>query len=67
MYNGGSATASASSTRYYLSSDTVRDGGDRQLSGIRPVPSLAPGAYSYASRTVTVPRNVQSGTYYVLA
>ena len=44
-FTGGGA---ASSTRYYLSTNTVRDAADILLSGVRAVPALGAGAASVA-------------------
>ncbi len=65
--NHGSASAGASSTRYFLSIDTVLGPGDVPMSGARSVAALAAGATSSGSATVTVPADVPHGTYFVLA
>lgn len=65
--NQGSADAAASTTRYYLSLDTLRNSGDRLLTGSRPVPLLQPGISSNGMATATVPSNTPLATYYVLA
>jgi subtilase family serine protease len=67
VQNVGVATAAASTTQYYLSLDAFRNMGDKRLNGSRSVPSLAPGATSTGSVTVTVPGNTAFGTYYLLA
>jgi cysteine-rich repeat protein len=59
--------AGASTTRYYLSLDTNRSGGDPQLTGQRAVPSLAMGASSTGTTTVTVAASTPAGTYFLLA
>ncbi len=41
--NQGQVNAAASTTRYYLSLDGIKDSGDKLLSGSRSVPLLAPG------------------------
>jgi tartrate-resistant acid phosphatase type 5 len=64
-HNAGTAAAGASSTRYYLSLDTLRSSGDILLSGTRAVSSLAPGASATGSKSVPVPATL--GTFYVLA
>ena len=38
--------AAATTTRYYLSLDQLRNTGDRLLTGPRPVPALGPGEAS---------------------
>jgi hypothetical protein len=65
--NQGTIPAVASSTRYYLSSDGVKNSGDVLLTGSRAVGSLAPGASSPGSRAVTVPLTTPLGTYRILA
>ena len=66
--NTGSATAGASTTRYYLSVDTVLGPGDISLTGARPVDALDPGAVSTGSSpTLAVPANAAHGLYFVLA
>ena len=64
--NGGLGTAKASTTRYYLSTDTVRSANDILLIGTRVVSSLEPGASLGGSATVTLPTNVPLGSYRVL-
>ncbi len=65
--NVSAVPAAASSTRYYLSLDALKDGSDLLLSGSRSVPSLAAGADSSGSKTLTVPAGTPVGTYRVLA
>jgi subtilase family serine protease len=65
--NVGVVTAGASTTRYYLSLDTVRDAADVLLGGTRAIPSLAPNAFSTATVTVTVPSGTPAGSYFLLA
>ena len=64
--NVGGGTAPASSTRYYLSTDSVVDAGDVAL-GSRAVPSLAPGASDSGSVTFMIPAATAGGLYYLLA
>ena len=66
VQNNGGVTASASTTRYFLSKAGSKTGG-RQLSGHRAVPSLAAGATSTGAVTVTVPAGTAAGTYFLLA
>ena len=63
--NQGTATAGTSTTRYYLSVDSTITSGDLLLTGVRSVPSLAPGASSTKNTTVTVPLSVAPSTYYL--
>jgi hypothetical protein len=53
--------------RYYLSADTVRDAGDRLLSGNHAVPALAVGAQVTRRATPVVPSNMALGIYFLLA
>lgn len=67
-HNVGEAAAPASQLRWYISDDTVFDTGDRRLTGILEVPSLsASSGFFEGQRSVTVPRNVASGTYNLLS
>ena len=59
--------AGATTTRYYFSVDTVRNAGDKLLSGRRLVGVLGAGATSTGSASVTVPANTKVGVYYLLA
>ena len=67
VQNRGSASAAASTTRYYLSPDTVRSAGDTRLNGSRSVPALAAGASSTGNTMVKVPSGTAAGSYYLLA
>lgn len=65
--NQGTATAGASTTRNYLSLDTLKSSGDKLLTGSRAVPSLVPGAQSAGTVTVTIPSTTTLGSYHRLA
>jgi hypothetical protein len=65
-HNQGAASI-ATTTRYYLSHDTVRNTGDKRLSGKRAVPGLAAGATSTGTVNVTVPITTKVRVYYLLA
>ena len=67
LQNQGGAGAGDSVTRYYLSLDTVRNGGDVLLSGQRAVGSLAVAGTSTGNATVIIPLNAPGGTFYLLA
>ena len=68
VVNQGDASAGASTTRYYLSSDSQKGAGDLLLSGARTVPSLAAGASSTGTvPSVVVPAATPLGGYHVLA
>ena len=60
-------TPSSATTRYYLSTDGVRNTGDILLTGARTAPILAPSASSSASIAVTIPSTTLPGTYLLLA
>jgi subtilase family serine protease len=64
--NQGGGIAAASNTRFYLSVNSTLDGADTML-GARPVPSLAPGASSTGSVSLTIPADTPAGLYYLLA
>src|SRR5215468_3372653 len=51
--NAGGLASNASTTRYYLSLDTVKSASDLLLTGSRAVPALAAGATSSGAVTVT--------------
>lgn len=65
--NRGAVASGASTTRYYLSVDQQKASGDKLLSGSRSVPSLAAGATSTNTVSVTVPTSTALGTYYLIA
>jgi hypothetical protein len=65
--NRGGVTAGASTVRFYLSLDTVKDATDILVIGSRAVPSLAPGASLKGSSTLTIDWNTPAGTYYLIA
>lgn len=65
--NFGTNTAPPSATRFYLSLDTIKGGGDVLLQGSRSMPSLDPGQQSWGTSTVTVPEGTSGGSYYLLA
>jgi hypothetical protein len=64
--NQGDAAAGASTTRYFLSRDATLDTGDAVL-GSRALGSLAAGAASSSSTSVTIPTATSAGSYYLLA
>jgi subtilase family serine protease len=65
--NGGAIATTTTSTRYYFSTDAMKNTDDVLLSGTRGISSLAIGATSTGSRSVTAPPNLVAGTYYLLA
>jgi subtilase family serine protease len=64
--NSGAGDAGASTTAFYLSSDTTLDAEDDLLTPARAIGPLAAGASSSGSTTVTLPA-VTAGRWYVLA
>jgi len=64
--NSGTGAAGASTTRYYLSLDGVKNAGDILLTGTRAVPGLAAGASSAGMVTVTIPPTTPLNTYSLL-
>jgi len=64
--NVGGLASVATTTRYYLSWDTIKSGDDVLLTGSRSVPTLAPGATSTGTKVVTVP-TLAAGRYYLIA
>ena len=65
--NRGKGPAAPTTTRYFLSVDTRRNGGDKRLIGTRAVPALEPGEVSRGRVTLTIPRDTAPGTYFLLA
>jgi subtilase family serine protease len=63
--NVGGASAAASATRYYLSTNTVF-GADDLVLGARDVPPLAAGATSARTVSLTVPPGTAPRTYYLI-
>src|SRR5262249_51430241 len=64
--NQGTGLASASTTRYYLSANTVLDAADVML-GSRAVPALGPGASNTGSVSITIPASAGGGMYFLIA
>lgn len=67
LRNGGSDSAGASSTRFYLSLNATKSTSDHRLSGTLSVPLLIVGATYTNTVTVTVPSTVPPGTYFLIA
>jgi subtilase family serine protease len=65
--NQGAVSAGASTSRYYLSLDTVKGSGDTLLAGSRSVGILAGSASSSGTVSVTVPAGTVPNVYRVLA
>jgi subtilase family serine protease len=64
--NQGGAQAEASTTHFYLSTNSSIDESDILL-GSRNVPALAAGASSSGSTSVTIPLGTESGNWYLIA
>jgi subtilase family serine protease len=64
--NQGGGMAGASTTRFYLSTNTILDASDVLL-GSRAVPALAVGATSSATTSLTIPAGTGTGNYYLIA
>lgn len=67
VMNLGGSTAGASTTKYYLSIDALKSGGDRALTGSRSVPALTAGTTSAGTTSVRVPAKTPAGTYFLIA
>lgn len=65
--NFGLVGAGGSTTRYYLSTDTVKSNNDVLLTGSRAVPALEPQQDSGFSVSVTIPSNTALGAYHLIA
>ena len=64
--NQGGGSADASTTRFYLSANTLLDTSDVSL-GSRSVLPLVAGASDAVSTPLTLPAGTAAGTYYVIA
>ncbi len=67
VQNVGAAASKASTTRYYLSLDGVKNAGDTLLNGGRSVAAVASGASDSGSITATIPSGTTPNTYFLLA
>ena len=65
--NQGGGNAAASSTQYYLSAFTSKTANARLLTGNRSVPVLASGGSSTGGASATIPQDMATGNYYLLA
>ena len=64
--NSGGNTAVPSTTRFYLSVNSLFDASDVPV-GSRAVPALTPGALNLGTTAVTIPAGTAAGFYYVIA
>jgi len=67
VLNAGPGAATSSRTRYYLSQDAVKGGGDALLAASHSVPALDPGESHTATVKVTVPASLPLAAYFLLA
>ena len=67
VQNIGTIAAPASTTRFYLSVDRIRNSGDSLVTGTWPVESLEPQQMARSSTTVKQSKVIPLGLYYVLA
>jgi subtilase family serine protease len=67
VLNDSAVFAGASMTRFYLSTDGVKDASDVLLTGSRKVVALAGAEASAGSATVTVPAGTSTGSYRLIA
>ena len=67
VQNQGLTNANGSQTRFYLSADAVKSGDDVQLTGVRSVGTLVPGATATGNANLTVPMTAMTGTFFFLA
>jgi subtilisin family serine protease len=65
--NQGTGTAGPSTTRFYVSRNTLVDPGDVLLPEMHAVPSLAPGASATVSMSLGLPADLGAGIYYLMA
>src|SRR5262249_49349734 len=64
--NQGRGSATASTTKFYLSTDPAFGTGDVLL-GSRAVPALAAGASNAATTALHIPATIPVGSYHILA
>jgi subtilisin family serine protease len=64
--NQGAGSADPSLTQFYISANTAYDGTDTLIGG-RSIGTLAAGASSSASTTVTIPEATAGGVWYIIA
>jgi subtilisin family serine protease len=65
--NQGAGTSVASTTRFWLSRNSLVDASDVQLAGVQPVPALTPSAVSATVVSLDIPADTTVGLYYVIA
>jgi len=65
--NQGPGTSTASTTRFFLSRNTLIDATDVPLAGVQTVAALAPAAVSASIVALDIPADTAVGLYYVIA
>ena len=65
--NQGTGNADPSTTRFYLSGNSVFDAADLPIEGAQVVPALAAGASSTATVSIEIPAGTATGRNYVIA
>jgi subtilase family serine protease len=64
--NNGAGSALASTTKFYLSTNSTWDAADVEI-GSRDVPALAAGAADAGNADVQIPATTAAGVYYIIA
>lgn len=64
--NAGPVRAPASTTRFYLSRNAIKDAADVRMAVTRSVPALEPNATSSGKKNLKVPAGIALGAYFVL-
>jgi subtilase family serine protease len=64
--NAGGGDATATATRFYLSTNPQLDAGDAMI-GARAVPALAPSAASSGTASLAIPAGTTAGGYWIIA
>jgi subtilase family serine protease len=67
ILNQGAGPSGRTTTRFYLSTNFSLDSSDTPLPGSRSVPELAGGAAHSGLTVVTLPAEVTTGAYYIIA
>ena len=65
--NQGAGTSVPSTTRFWLSKNSLIDAADVPLAGVQVVPALSPAASSAAVVSLDIPADTVVGLYYVIA
>ncbi|MEO5741991.1 MAG: S8 family serine peptidase, partial [Vicinamibacterales bacterium] len=65
--NQGTGIANESTTRFYVSANSVLDAGDTRLTETQAVPFLGPGIAATVSMSIGIPSNLATGSHYLIA